>query len=470
MKSRARRASFDWFTAYHLPAVFGLAFLFTGNCLAQQDLNNASGESGEFKYILNLDDDMIRALMKGDSLTSKIPVHLRDKVTHIQIRYQPATTDKPLGGAGDPAFQPSGNSILNPQPNANSGDPNSGFRGSGTRIDNSTPALNGSRDGGTSSSITPIGDQGGQGSSGGSMGDRNRRPSTFGDPNRSGFNVPSFPRGSNSGTTGGTGFGTNENSSIRFPNDDRNQPLRNSIDSMPTGTPSTNPNLESTRRTSPSILDNFRERGNRIANDFVGNANGMQPVEREPNYSDPQRRWNQRGIDLAEPGGLRGAPESGGAGQDSVALDTNRTPQSTWSIPEGERYDPIAFRTNELHRREISDSSWPESNLLTTSTRRNQTPRGTSSAPDNRTNNSLAASVPNPVLDNHIKESKESQGSGVKSDTPTAQTNNAMLGLLLSGFLCSVGFNLYLLWISRGFYVRYRELADELRDTFTTSI
>ncbi len=34
----------------------------------------------------------------------------------------------------------------------------------------------------------------------------------------------------------------------------------------------------------------------------------------------------------------------------------------------------------------------------------------------------------------------------------------------------SIGVNVYLAWISRGFYVRYSELADELRETFTTSI
>ncbi len=51
--------------------------------------------------------------------------------------------------------------------------------------------------------------------------------------------------------------------------------------------------------------------------------------------------------------------------------------------------------------------------------------------------------------------------------TPMAQLNqfNNFLYFLL---LCSIGLNIYLAWISRGFYVRYRELADELRDTFST--
>ena len=34
----------------------------------------------------------------------------------------------------------------------------------------------------------------------------------------------------------------------------------------------------------------------------------------------------------------------------------------------------------------------------------------------------------------------------------------------------SVGLNFYLAWIARGFYVRYEELADEIRDTFTSTM
>ncbi len=42
--------------------------------------------------------------------------------------------------------------------------------------------------------------------------------------------------------------------------------------------------------------------------------------------------------------------------------------------------------------------------------------------------------------------------------------------LLLTMLLASIGLNVYLAWISRGFYVRYHELADELRETFTAAM
>ena len=58
---------------------------------------------------------------------------------------------------------------------------------------------------------------------------------------------------------------------------------------------------------------------------------------------------------------------------------------------------------------------------------------------------------------------------------PNHETNNKPIAqatkinqILWFFLLCSIGLNLYLGWISRGFYVRYRELADELRETFST--
>ena len=53
--------------------------------------------------------------------------------------------------------------------------------------------------------------------------------------------------------------------------------------------------------------------------------------------------------------------------------------------------------------------------------------------------------------------------------TPLSQLNqfNGFLYFLL---LCSIGLNIYLALISRSFYSRYRDLADELRDAFTTAI
>ena len=50
--------------------------------------------------------------------------------------------------------------------------------------------------------------------------------------------------------------------------------------------------------------------------------------------------------------------------------------------------------------------------------------------------------------------------------TSARNQSDQMNFLLLLMFLGSVGLNVFLGWISRGFYVRYNDLADELRQTF----
>lgn len=43
-------------------------------------------------------------------------------------------------------------------------------------------------------------------------------------------------------------------------------------------------------------------------------------------------------------------------------------------------------------------------------------------------------------------------------------------GFMFFMLMFSIGLNVYLIWIARGFYVRYNELADELRETFTSTM
>ncbi len=60
-------------------------------------------------------------------------------------------------------------------------------------------------------------------------------------------------------------------------------------------------------------------------------------------------------------------------------------------------------------------------------------------------------------------------GAGEPETKRSSTWSNEMLLLWLM-LLCSVGLNLYLWAISRGFYSRYQELADELRETFTATV
>ena len=62
---------------------------------------------------------------------------------------------------------------------------------------------------------------------------------------------------------------------------------------------------------------------------------------------------------------------------------------------------------------------------------------------------------------------------GTPASTPLAKQtthSNKAYGFIFFMLMLSLGLNLYLAWIARGFYVRYAELADELRETFTSSV
>ena len=84
---------------------------------------------------------------------------------------------------------------------------------------------------------------------------------------------------------------------------------------------------------------------------------------------------------------------------------------------------------------------------------------------------SYAGSIPGPQSGNDRPDrlatnpfdQKNVAGNINKQDAPEA-------GILYFMLLFSLGLNVYLGWIARGFYVRYNELADELRETFTAAM
>ena len=63
---------------------------------------------------------------------------------------------------------------------------------------------------------------------------------------------------------------------------------------------------------------------------------------------------------------------------------------------------------------------------------------------------------------------RDRNGTTITGDAnEVVQRQNRLLWFIM---LCSVGLNFYLAIIARGFYVRYEELADEIRETFTSSV
>ena len=61
-------------------------------------------------------------------------------------------------------------------------------------------------------------------------------------------------------------------------------------------------------------------------------------------------------------------------------------------------------------------------------------------------------------------------GTNKDNQQTVSKQDKRVEGFVMFMLFCSLGLNIYLGWISRGFYVRYNELADELRETFTATM
>lgn len=82
------------------------------------------------------------------------------------------------------------------------------------------------------------------------------------------------------------------------------------------------------------------------------------------------------------------------------------------------------------------------------------------------------ANVTQPVVQQPIQQTPAQRLNAAQSQLSPQELSDKIRtdkinGLMFFMLLCSLALNLYLSWIARGFYVRYNELADELRDTFT---
>ena len=89
--------------------------------------------------------------------------------------------------------------------------------------------------------------------------------------------------------------------------------------------------------------------------------------------------------------------------------------------------------------------------------------------------NAIAAPVSYLANSNHLQPTAMDQTSTSATAAENVNANDVegthkTNGLLWFSLFCAIGLNVYLGWISRGFYVRYGELADELKETFSASL
>lgn len=441
--------------------------------------NNSIGD--RVVYTLELTDSKIEDLKNGIPLSSEIPDHLIGKIKEIKLRYVPEPADhtarNPYGSSTSPIAPRT-------TPDFN--------RGGTSTTDGTVPRF---RPGGS-----PGGNTGG--ATGG---------------NGSGTTVPRFNPGSSSNDSW-----RNDNNNGLIPPTPRGRisqaadsplgpPLPNSYDSWRSSDRrSTSPNFDQPSdfrpgRTQPASTQpagNYfppeRERTDRQMRPAAPSANEFDTARRQRPTSDPSWR---NGAD-ADNYARQQPPQQRYQGQQTYAPPQTYQPQQTYN-----RQPPANRIASRDTQNNYVQPTRPNFDYPTDAELAN---RSSYAPPADQYQNrgltgrgSMVAGHDTPMIPNHAPRIAASYGSaswngaqgtgenltlkipanqsspdenesvgvnrGPNGQLPVSQLNkfNNFLYFLL---LCSIGLNIYLAWISRGFYVRYRELADELRDTFSSAV
>jgi hypothetical protein len=434
--------------------VGAVTLICTLNSVGAQDFRGSENAAPEsVVYTLELTDQMIEDLRNGQSLRSEIPPHLRGKVTEVRLRFAPSSQSRNPPSSRQNQF---GNSVLDP------------FSGAGSS--RSTPGGLPRAPGDSPLQPPPSTATGG----GQATGNSQQSIPRFNPPNRFGDQSSQSQFGA-SGNSGMGVAGTNQYASPIGPP----SPWQSGQDSGNSyGTP-----------TLPPMAP-------------VTNQGGFQAPPRQP--ASTQEPFPGGQYSPRPPGDSLNRPVAPTGNEFDTASHRQQgiQPTNPWSappaqsLPQNEGYRPSwsedRFATNSFNRNEgwpsgqsqplppggVAARDWQPRNgwvpghdvpMIANSTPRTAARAGYDQQLQSTGNQDLAAaSIPGnqPSDDKYVAVNEGPNG--VNANSPVSQLNqfNNFLYFLL---LCSIGLNIYLAWISRGFYVRYRELADELRDTFSTA-
>ncbi len=449
----------------------------------------AQDEQSESVFLLRLDDEDIAALRNGEPLTSQIPKHVQFDV--VKIIYSPSRTNPDPNiqsptNSGNNWNEPSVVQQNNTNPRSSNPSSNSGFQ------NNSNPQ-------GFGNQTNP------QGFNNQSPANSGQNQNTFNDG--AGVNPSRF-------NSGNTQFSQQPQSS--FGNQEGN--LNNTQGSYQNST---------VRPRQPSqVPDNAfygrqSDNGSGTAGNFNNSAGGQsnQGFDNRINGSTPPALYNNQPNsgtyninDVRQPasnqfsnpadGDTRGHWQQQNSSQGFV---NNQSGTPTYSNPQPNlahqnwqgntgQYNPIqdSNASGQLFANQSGspfNQGWAYDQRTNPSIASNQL--GYSALRQNPTVGhdvpfipSQLQSQPLPQRDLSIDQSVDSTSKlpaasidANPSTTPVAQSvagqidaNNKHLYFLWFMLLFSVGLNFYLGWISRSFYVRYSELADELRETFSSTL
>ncbi len=383
---------------------------------AQLTQNNnpaaGNGQDGSFVFVLQLDDQSLQDLRNGQPLLSKIPDELRNKVTAVRLEYvrnnnvSPLPIANPNGVSTGQQFGPPIPDFFRNQFNPNITQPAS---------TNFSPQV---QPNGSNSGLTP-------------MAPRNEQVPAWNAPR---FNNPATGQGTGNQPTNNQP-GTNT-PTYNSPGTNVAPPFRPTNDSSSQGQPG--PNQIDTARQNPSY-NTYSQNPNSNSslqaiapNRYIYDSNGN-PVSQD------NRTQQQTYESLL------------GNMQQQINTLSRQLPgndQRTDSLIAGHQYPAT------------NNYSWDSGGYGLGGGGLLASVRGSAA----QTDHLPSAFIPGNASD----EPAIGQRRETASITAAIEDANRKNAFLFFWLMCSIGLNIYLGWISRGFYVRYRELAEELRETFST--
>jgi hypothetical protein len=414
-------------------AAVWLLVVFPGAASAQNGQGNGAGQpdaEGTYTYVLKLNEESLQMLRAGQSLKSVIPPELRNRVTEIRIEFEQTSPASSAGVSTGTRFGPEipdlfansrlGNSSTGSNGLGNTGLGNSGFGTAGNGL-NAPPLSASNPANGGSGSIPPL---------------RQQQPA-WSDRATAGLGdtmAPVVPRGT--GSSAGTNPGAQPGNDNRFP------PAGNNS-STPSNGAGSWPNTSGGTYVPPtqSAPQQNAPQGDEVdtVQQTAPAANGgrsMLPPLGPTGASDWNAgAWPPDGSTAGTSSLISGYPADSAYGQrfDS-RLPGYHLPETPAVLP------AVPNMRGNMAENDPLDSQLGQSQ--------------TSALP--------AAEVPG---------GNEGPAFATRREGANPVSNSSIsryTQFLYFWLLCSIGLNIYLGWIARGFYVRYRELADELRESFAT--
>ena len=370
-------------------------------------------------FVLTIDDAMIDALKQGMSLESQVPEEARGKFKTIRIQYKPTPTAAPPAGSILRNNETTQNPPTNPLNPATQGTSTA----SQTNLGNSNPNAWGNLPSGSSAGAT-----GAQAPFNLGL-PPNTNPTPPQSNSQTNLTSPPLRLDSWNAPAGSNPLAGNATSNpITLPekwanNSWFNPSNRDTAASGQLGNVPANANAQTTLPNPPSaVFGGFPQRTElpNLPGNTLGNSNVGLPPQSAPtgNYRNElvtasatelaksiEEYWSRGNVELPPPP----SPAGGLAGV--PATDADRSPSDS--------VGRLPIPTSEVEKTLLAKVSTLEAT--------------------------------NKTLETQRKESTK------------------WLLFMFLFLMCSLGANLYLGWIARGFYTRFHEMANELRDTFTST-